>query len=404
MGYWKNRQIEQQDRGYQFIEGKYVCSRCFADYAIKDFVELIADEYKCDYCGRTAKKPIAADMDEVLGFISAGIKTEWGDPNNEGVGWEGGWQGADVIDSYYLFREYIEELDETNEAVMDAIVSAFSDSQWCQRDPYGLPPDRALVLSWEQFSDQVKHKTRYVFFRLEREEDEYEIHETVSPSQMLDKLSQVISDSQLIAKITPKTPLFRARAHKLRTYYRTAKDLGTSPQEKAVANRMSPAGIPMFYASFDVETALQEIRPTKPEYNCASIGVFKPLHNIRVLELTKLKPVPSIFDEINRRSRAQLMFMHSFVRSLKQPIEKDDGVHIEYVPTQVFTEYIRYLYADDEGLSVNGIVYPSARTENGISIVLFYENGECCDKPVKASDQSKKHLQLLKVKRRKIDR
>ena len=37
---------------------------------------------------------------------------------------------------------------------------------------------------------------------------------------------------------------------------------------------------------------------------------------------------------------------------LGEPIKKDSRVHIEYVPTQVFTEYVKYLYADDEEMPV----------------------------------------------------
>jgi hypothetical protein len=400
MGFVKERYMEMQALGYRSLGDKSVCSHCFGDYAIRDFIKSIADERKCDYCGRRGRKPIAASMDEVLRFIAQGIRAEWGDPNNEGVGWEGGWQGAEVIDSDELIRYTIEELWETNEAVMDDLVEAFSDCEWCQRNPYGLRPDQALVLSWGQFSEQVKHRTRYVFFRLQRKEDNrFGIYDTVDPALMLDKLSQVISSLNLVDTIILDRLLYRVRSHDAQTHYSMAKDLGPPPPEKAIASRMSPAGIPMFYGAYDAKTALAETKPFKRGYTCATVGIFKPLYTIRVLNLMKLNPVPSLFDEEKRHLRPQLIFMKSFVEDLRKPIKKDSRVHIEYVPTQVFTEYIRYLYTDAEESPVQGIVYPSARVKGGVSVVLFYENEDCCD--ISDPDSGKGHLQLVAVRRMK---
>jgi hypothetical protein len=45
---------------------------------------------------------------EVIEIIVDGIRTEWGKPGDEGVGWngrEGGWQGARVLDAYDLIRD-----------------------------------------------------------------------------------------------------------------------------------------------------------------------------------------------------------------------------------------------------------------------------------------------------------
>lgn len=402
MGFAKERYMEMSALGYESLGDRYVCSHCFNDYAIRDFIESVAEERKCDYCGGRGKKPSAAHMDRVLGFIAEGMRVEWGDPNQEGVGWEGGWAGAEVMDSDELIRYTIEELWETNASVIDDLVKAFSDCEWCQKDPYGLLPDQALVVSWEQFCEQVKHRTRYVFFRLHRENNRFGIDETVDPILMLDKLSHVISSLGLANTIVPGRLLYRVRRHDARTYYSTAGNLGPPKPEGAIASRMSPAGIPMFYGSYDEETALAETVPSRKKNDYATIGTFKPLHSIRVLDLTKLAPVPSLFDEEKRDLRPQLVFMNSFVRDLRKPIAKDDRVHIEYVPTQVFTEYIRYLHAGDEGLPVDGIVYASSRRQGGVSVVLFYENENCCDVPDGDRNSPERHLQLVTVKRVKV--
>jgi len=77
--------------------------------------------------------------------------------------------------------------------------------------------------------------------------------------------------------------------------------------------------------------------------------------------------------------RSTLIFMQSFVSDLSKPISRDGTEQIDYVPTQVFTEYVRHLYRCTDGEHPMGIIYPSARRNGGKSVVLFIENEGCCD-------------------------
>jgi len=169
---------------------------------------------------------------------------------------------------------------------------------------------------------------------------------------------------------------------------------------------MSPVGIPMFYGSFDRETALKETATREIEPGTvATIAAFKTLRGMRVLNLAGLPEVPSLFDPNNRHMRSALKFMHNFVSDLSQPVVKDNLEHIDYVPTQVFTEYLRYLYTDDEGNYLDGVIYPSAANTNGVSCVLFLENKHCCDQyedAVDERDSERRHLFLERVERRML--
>jgi DNA-directed RNA polymerase subunit RPC12/RpoP len=102
MGYAKQKLLEAQERGWSSIGDKFVCAKCFDDYALSQLVTENAAEFKCDYCGhRSRKKPIAAPMDEVMEAIDEGIRSEWGHPDDEGIIYEsaeGGYQGT-VIDT-----------------------------------------------------------------------------------------------------------------------------------------------------------------------------------------------------------------------------------------------------------------------------------------------------------------
>ena len=141
---------------------------------------------------------------------------------------------------------------------------------------------------------------------------------------------------------------------------------------------MSPAGIPMFYGSLDAKTAIAETYDKKGIIKSyVTVATFKTLKAFKVLDLTSLPEMPSLFDPSKRHFRAPFIFIRSFLADFSKPIERDGREHIEYVPTQVVTEYFRHIVRDEAGDIVRGIVYPSARRKKGKSCVLFFENKDC---------------------------
>jgi hypothetical protein len=92
--------------------------------------------------------------------------------------------------------------------------------------------------------------------------------------------------------------------------------------------------------------------------------------------------------------REPLKVLAKFVDDLSKPIEKDGRQHIGYVPTQIFTEYIRHFLQAPNGESIMGIVYPSAQNEGANSCVLFLENKDCVNSN---SENPDSWLKLVKV-------
>lgn len=398
MGQAKEYYYSQLDRGYFDIGEKWVCPNCFDDYAIKEFIKDHAEEKHCDYCGRKSRKIISAPIDEVLHHIMDGIHSEWGAPENEGVPWEsreGGWQG-EVIDSYDLIMDQ-SIIPTDNEEILNDIFHSIEGNQWCQKNFYELPPDKALKYAWDDFSRKVKHSTRYVFFQLRDDSEDYRGHEEIPPYAMLDVLGKVISEVALIKHINKGTKIFRVRIHIPSAKFTTSKDLGP-PEFAKYSNRMSPAGISMFYGAFNEKTAIEEtFEDGHKKPKVATIATFKTVNDLRVLDLTALPPVPSLFDSNKRSVRAGIIFLYSFVKDVSKPITKDGIEHIEYVPTQIFTEYFRHIFVDEEKNKINGILYNSSKHTGGVSCVLFIENKNCSDSS--ATAKSDTHLILSKTKR-----
>lgn len=360
---------------------------------------------RCDFCGRKSGRPIAAPLDDVLGFIVQGLEFEWRDPNDEGIAWEsadGGWQG-EVLDTYdLLFDEIL--LPVENEQLQEKILSSLGDRQWCQRDYYELPDHLALIVSWKEFSKTVRYETRYVFLTAPAPRERYRGFKDIPPSEMLDKIGEVVQSVGLIKVLPKETRIFRVRSHSHLECLSTATQLGPPlPCLAVLSNRMSPAGIPMFYGALDSNTALQETKGTaSPNDDIATLATFVILHDIKVLDLTALPEIPSLFDSVNLPNRSDIRFLHAFVSDLAKPISRDGLEHIEYIPTQIVTEYFRRVFRNEAGDAIMGIVYPSSKKSGGRSCVLFIQQAECIDDTQDAGKGARPVLKLLRFRRRTL--
>ena len=384
MGYMKDKMIEEQSRGWSSVD-KRVCDKCLNDYALAKFVKDRATEKKCDYCGRASKeRPIAVPVDDVMPEISDGIRSEWEHPDDVGMPYEsaeGGYQGT-VIDSYELINDELWDIF-TNESLREDIAGAFEaqGAMWCDKYLWSLPPEEALRSGWKEFVKVVKHNVRYLFLRAPDDLSEYRGYEEIPPSLFLDRLGEVVQEAGLVTVLPRGTRIFRARVHAIDKTLQTASELGPPPIEKAnYSNRMSPAGIPMFYGAFDRETAIRETYDGSNEREViVTTAEFETARDFPVLDLTRLPDLPSIFDSPNRDKRPGILFLQDFAEDLSKRIMKDGREHIEYVPTQVVTEYFRHVFASSEFGSLKGLLYPSAQGSPGKCSVLFFKAEDCCD-------------------------
>jgi hypothetical protein len=367
------------ERGWESI-GKSICLECLENAALKDLAAENLDHDECDYCGETGAN-IATDTDVVMTRIGVSFHTEYRDPVHElpYETAEGGYQG-DWFDTYDLVYRLGEDIG-TQEFVED-MVRAFGGQGWCQRDYFSVRPDEALSFSWERFAELVKYESRYLFLE-HRDNDEYREHHEVEPADMLRKIGELVVEAGLVRELEVGTPIYRARDHGVGLAYDRAADLGTAPRGKAFANRMSVAGIPVFYGALDADTAVREAwAGPAPGHELVSVGHFANSTSLPVIDLASLPEIPSIFDEDLRHLRPPLRFLHEFSSRISAPVRTPAGTEIEmveYVPTQIVSEYFRTGFARDYGQTVRGLLYKSAAHEGGICCALFVGREDCVD-------------------------
>lgn len=327
VGYWKERQIQERHQGWSFVDDdRMVCAECFEDYAIKDFITDNATETSCSCCGRSAEEEIAAPMNEVLRLIGESLNYEYDDPNDAGLPVEGGEYVFDTMSTREVF-EGLETITK-NQDVMEEILNAFRDSAWVDKPFYSLAEDDELRYGWRDFVKAVKYERRYLFLK-PRPKKGVALADGVPPDEMLDRIGKVINEVGLVREMKAGTQWFRARQHDPAKAYTSAADLGTVPRKYArTSNRMSPAGIPMFYGADDEATAIAETyTPTQGVPTTVTVARFETAREMRVVDLADLSPVPSLFDEERSHLRSGISFLRDFVQDVAKPIKKDGREH-----------------------------------------------------------------------------
>lgn len=356
-----------------------VCSRCINERSLEKYIEEKATEDECSYCGyrrAVSERPGAMDLDNLTRHMRERIEVEYEAAGNS-VGWESREGGflLSTMDGDELLGEACPDWDPRSEQLRHDIAAKFMDTDWVHRHPYSPTKEDVWNWSWRDFVHLVKHRVRYLQFPREMQVRD-ESSETTAPSEMLDQIGDLFLDADLLSTLEAGTELFRVRIHEPGQAPRsTLAEFGPPPIGAArFANRMSPAGVSMFYAAFDERTALDE---TYDRSDCrpaeASVAVFKTNRDLNLLSLVNLSEVPSIFDDgpVNV-ARASLSFLHAFNRDFTHPVVKDGREHVEYVPSQVVTEFVRYRLPEKAEGKVDGIRYRSSRRDGGIGCVLFY--------------------------------
>ena len=391
MGFYKNLMLERREHG--FFTDRYldeVCRHCIDDPALAIFVAGHGLIKRCGFCGRT--EALGTGLGTLFRYMAECLGIEWDDPINE-VGWDHGFHDfVNIIDSDDLLWELDRPLG--TEDLHAEFVSAF-DHQWCQVSPYRLEHAEMLLHSWKHFSNIVKGSRRYLL-HLTPPKPRNNADDLLDATEVLDAIGDAIvkADARVLRQ-TGDVRIVRARAHKPSRTLRTAKDLGSPPSRDARHNRMSGAGISMFYGAETAGTARAETRCEAGQ--AVTTGSWTPSRELVYLDLPAALPIPSIFDTAARSDRTSLRFLHAFAQDLARPIDVDDAP-VEYIPTQFATEYIRDHLRTSDARSIDAIRYHSATDKpEGVCWVVFAGHGACVDSDSGAAKQANSYGGLLMI-------
>lgn len=364
MGIVKSLWIHDEERGWS-DPGTYVCKACVGqDKYLRSLVRKSLTTSTCSYCESKSRKaaPASVIMDSVL----RGVMYSFNDEASAGCPY------TKEIDIEYLCSEEVlyQVLDSNGVEWPDTLVSdvanALTNEGWVEAPDgewMGAYPYERLHWSWNSFAEAVKHQSRFHFHarkKVGRWGDDI-----VAVNEMLPFIGRLVRQHRMVKKLSMNTVLHRVR---LGAWPFTIAELGPPPKERVGAGRMNPAGIPYLYLAFDERTALAETRSR--ERAAATISSWSPTQDLNVIDLVNLPACPSVFSEINREHDL-VQFLYAFVNEVAKPVAHDGREHIDYVPTQVVSEYFAQAFQYGGGKRVDGLIYPSSVSEGGRNLVVF---------------------------------
>ena len=365
MGRGKQEMIEAEGRGWYEPDG-YVCDECVEDDFLKDIISINADHKECDYCGRIEDSDCAAPVATIMESIGSTLYYYFNEPSSAGVPYEGGYlfEPTDTDDALMAIGL------ECNDQLFNDISKAFVHDGWVEASGgnWALShQNEILSSSWDNFVSVVKHGVRYFFSRIQNSNES--CSQEYSPPQLLTIINHLAKELNLISTFPSGTSFYRVREREEGANWElNDNQMGSPPAEQAAAGRMNPAGISYLYLAFDQQTALAEVIERPP---CGvAIAQFDAKRDLQILDLTALPTFPSIFDDSRRDQREGLLFLSRFVVEISKPVKKDGREHIEYVPSQVVSEYFALSFQAN-GQPLDGIAYPSAVRPGGRNLVLF---------------------------------
>lgn len=396
---------DQWEAGYSAPGGYAVCPDCAKDSALADLIEANGDAEECSFCGSRGKR-IAADTEIVLQRIGSQLLIEWS--RAEELLYH-----DDEADSGYAGPDYeirdvleLEGVEFGNERFEEFVLDAFRETQFTPSGVYATTQGEALRFGWDDLVRTVKHQQRFFFVLAPNDRSADGVGIPVPRGlELLSELSRLIREYDLLRELPAGTALFRARTHSVRKRYTGAKELGSPPPSAASQSRMSPAGIPMLYTADDPDTAIAEIVGARPTLRKGvTIAEFEPTEPMQVVDFSRLPEFPSVFEDSPDvpRIRQELGFLHGMRRDVGLEVKLDGREHVDYVPTQVVCEYLRYQLPVQLGSPVHGLAWESTRVSGSLNIVLFLDQARCVEVGERPAMAEGPLVELVRHERRRL--
>lgn len=364
---------------------KSICAGHFNDRHVKRHIKAKGERGDCEYCGKTRN---VLAIDDLAEYLEECIETQYDEPYERGAVYNpdaAHYEDRFPFTTVYTTAELLQYETECDDwEIVTDIARWFSKEHWADiHGMFGSTEAEYLGGGWQRFKEIIKHEVRFMFFdSLFKSKYDDKYGEIQNPFDILKDVAKGIKTMNLFTKFKPGTlTVYRTRQHKNVSEVNGAFGLGPLPKEKAKANRMNPVGIPMFYGAFDKETCLKEVLDENDKPAILTTGQFVNLTQLKLVDFTKLRELPSLFNKRQQSKRAIAAFLLGFISDMSIPVKPDDVVHIEYVPTQVVTEFIKLVMGNDE--QIDGIMYNSVKNKGGICIALFLNPDQIKDRNVR---------------------
>ena len=210
---------------------------------------------------------------------------------------------------------------------------------------------------WDDFVESIKHKNRF--------------HTDLIDKVLLRKYCLDISKKIPISK----QRFYRGRIAKDKDGF-SPSEMGAPPKECASNGRANSDGISRLYLTDNRETTFHEIRAA--EYDYVSIGTFKQLKDITVVDLKQIHKISPFGVDVDCTALAiNREHLLKINQEMSKPMRRGDS-HLDYLPTQYICDFVMSITDEDGNPVFDGIEYQSAMHSRGANFAIFNpENFKC---------------------------
>ena len=155
--------------GYSMAESeKRVCHRCIGNKALSKYIRTNGEMKRCDYCGGRSR---SIPFEEFFDVIMDGVSYAYSRAVDELPVEHGEYVGKTYSSDELIYDELSEDINPQNERILDDIVDLMPDEIWCDADPFDNEVEDLDFYSWEAFCKMVREKMRFVFYRVNTDDD-----------------------------------------------------------------------------------------------------------------------------------------------------------------------------------------------------------------------------------------
>ena len=380
-----------------------ICNNCFDDDKIESYVrshgKKANDGYKCS-CGAESdyeyeKFIYLLNKQELVKKFIQIIEKLYVHENEHGMGWsarsyvegdEDPFEFAGLSDLEDICYDYfgdnlIADFIIENQPFVDIANDEYDYFEskyykvWQDKCFFENEEDSYSLSKWEKFCENVKYKALYF------DHEDFSVSDTLKDFNdffeqlVVYDLDNIISRARKIYKDKDREDIDS----------NPNKELGSVPLEFAKNNRFSPIGISYGYFSFEDNTVLKEIRATISDE--VAIGKFNLVDDLKIIDF-RSKTMSEKFlnyfdDDFKEKFYCISHFIKEFISDISKPVS-DDKQLLEYIPTQIMSEYIW-------SKGYDGFLFDSSVNSGGTNLVLFekkYEFNEYARYIVKSIDMS----------------
>lgn len=365
-------------------EARQLCSNCVGESFLKAGILKDGRNGICSYCEEEGKTITVGEMADRFEFTldqhfhrtpqePSGL--EYAMIKEGDLDWER--KGETLVDLIQNYAEVEPEVAEDVQRVLDDRHFDFELAQMGEEQPFGKDAqyeecevdDGESQASWHHFEQGLKTQARY--FSRTAEWTLQSIFEGIADYRTHDNRPIVVeAGPDAVINVIYRARVFQSDEKLEEALKRPDREIGPPPPRSALAGRMNPHGISVFYGATDPMVALAEVRPpVASRVVVGRFGFLKPLHLLDLEALRVLQVKGSIFDRTFLARLQKAKFLEWLSRRIGTPVMPDDEPY-EYLPTQAVADFL----ATNANPLLHGILYPSVQGGQGKSnIVLFHK-------------------------------